>query len=273
MCRHDVTDREWNAIRNYFPKQRTGRQGRPWADHRKIVNGIFWVLCTGAPWRDVPSRYGKWQTVYKRFRQWGQLGLWDRIWARRLKRLHAQEELDRSLWCVDGSLVRAHHSSVGGSRKTSSTAGENALGTSRGGYSTKLHIVCDCSGVPLGIWVTAGNVNEPTEFFALMDSIPLSLRRRSNRPDAIAGDKAYIAGYIFQWLATHEIENVVPNRKNENKNPDFCRQTYRKRNIVERLIGKLKMFRRIATRYEKTADSYLSFLKIAFLRIMLRANK
>lgn len=104
-----------------------------------------------------------------------------------------------------------------------------------------------------------------------MNSIPLSLQRKAKRPDALAGDKAYVAGYIFQWIDDREIENVIPNRKNENKNPTFCKATYRKRNVVERLIGKLKLFRRIATRYDKTVESYIAMIKIACLRITLKA--
>ena len=271
MSRHDLTDEEWNAMSKYLPKQRLGKRGRPWADHRHTINGILWVLGVGAPWRDLPERYGKWQTVYKRFRRWSQEGIWERIWQATLTRVDKGGVIDRSLWCVDGSLVRAHHCCVGGSRKKASNAGENALGRSRGGYSTKLHVCCDGTGIPLGICLTAGNVNEPTEFISLMDSIPLGLHRRIHRPRGIAGDKAYVANYIFDWLDRRKIGNVIPNRKNENKNPGFNKSLYRRRNVIERLIGRLKSFRRIATRYEKTAESYLSMIHIAFCRITLKA--
>ncbi|WP_197999588.1 IS5 family transposase [Gimesia chilikensis] len=273
MSRHDLTIAEWNAIRNYLPKKRSGKRGRPWVDHRKTINGIIWVLNAGAPWRDIPDCYGKWQTIYKRFRTWCQSGLWDRIWDRLIRRLQRNKQIDPSIWCVDGSIVRAHHSAVGGSCKTSRRAVENGLGRSRGGYSSKLHIVCDGQGIPLGITVTAGQINEPTQFIDLMDSIPLKLQSKANRPRYLAGDKAYVARYIFEWLEERAIGNVIPNRKNENKNPNFCRERYRQRNVVERLIGQLKHFRRIATRYDKTLESYLAMIKIAFLRITLRTIK
>lgn len=270
--RHHLTDREWNAIRVFLPKERSGRRGRPWVSHRRLINGILWVVCVGGAWRDVPECYGNWQTIYKRFRRWCVTGLWDRIWNNLLARLDRDGTIDRSLWCVDGSIVRAHVSAVGGSRKTTSNAKENGLGRSRGGYSTKLHIACDANGLPLGIVITGGNVNEPTEFHSLMNSIPISLRRVAKRPGALAGDKAYVAKYIFDWLDKMKIDNVIPNRKNENKNPVFCKKKYRQRNVVERLIGHLKRFRRIAMRYDKTAASYLAIIKIAFLRIALKMN-
>lgn len=270
MCRHVLTDVEWNAIRVLLPKERSGQRGRPWADHRLTVSGIFWILATGAPWRDLPKEFGAWQTVYKRFRRWSRSGLWERVWNRLVNRLRKNGELSFSVWMVDGSIVRAHHAAVGGSRKTSTDAKENALGRSRGGYSSKLHIACDDDGIPIGIVISPGQINEPTVFHQLMKSIPFSLQRRASRPHALAGDKAYVAGYIFQWLDKLRIGNVIPNRKNENKNPKFCQATYRRRNIVERLIGYIKHFRRIATRYDKTRESYLSMIHLAFTRIIIR---
>ena len=102
-------------------------------------------------------------------------------------------QLGFDLWMVDGSIVRAHHAAVGGSRKTSTDAKENALGRSRGGYSSKLHLACDEQGVPVGIVVTPGQINEPTVFHQLMESIPFSLHRHKSRPEALAGDKATLA--------------------------------------------------------------------------------
>ena len=271
MSRHDVTDEEWNAIRVLLPKQRSGRRGRPWADHRRTISGIFWILATGCPWRDLPKEFGAWQTVFKRFRRWCRSGLWEKVWSKLINRLRKKKELG-SLWMVDGSIIRAHHAAVGGSKKTSVDAKENALGRSRGGYSSKLHLACDEEGIPVGIVVTPGQINEPTVFHQLMAAVPFSLHRHANRPEALAGDKAYVAGYIFRWLDKLGIENVIPNRKNENKNPTFCKRTYRMRNVVERLIGFMKQFRRIATRYDKTIESYLSMIYLAFTRIILRKH-
>ena len=271
MDRHLLTDEQWNAIRVYLPPERSGDRGRPWCGHRITINGIFWVLATGSPWRDVPEKFGKWQTIYKRFRRWTLSGLWKRIWEGALARSDRQQGVDRSVWCVDGSIIRAHQSAVGGSRKIARNAEENALGKSRGGYSTKIHLACDTHGLPLGITITAGQVNEPTEFVKLMHSIPLSLHHKRKRPAAIAGDKAYVAGYIFEWIDKMQIENVIPNRRNENKNPHFDRKKYRLRNVIERLIGRLKQFRRIATRYEKTNHSYLAMLQLACLKITLKS--
>ena len=210
MIRHGVTDHEWNAIRTFLPKKRNGKRGRPWSDHRMVINGIFWILATGAPWRDLPDEFGKWQTIYKRFRQWCLSGFGERVWNKLINHLRRNGQISFWLWMVDGSIVRAHHASVGGSIKSSVNAGENALGKSRGGFSCKLHIVCDDNGIPIGIMVTPGQINEPTVFLSLMEAIPFGLYRKANRPEALAGDKAYVAGYIFDWLERKDIQNVIP---------------------------------------------------------------
>jgi transposase len=70
MSRHDLTDREYEAIRPFLRAAKKGSRGRPWTDHRTIINGILWVLHTGSPWRDLPAEFGKWQAVYNRFRRW-----------------------------------------------------------------------------------------------------------------------------------------------------------------------------------------------------------
>lgn len=267
MSRHDVTDKEWNAIRVLLPKERSGRRGRPWTPHRQVINGILWVLHVGAGWRDVPEEYGKWQTVYNRFRRWSEEGLWDRLWNKLLRRLDQKGKISRALWSIDGSIIRAHRSAAGGSCKKQQNASENALGRSRGGFSTKIHVVCEAKGIPLGITATAGEKGEAPEFENVMNSISLPIHRKSKRPKALAGDKAYSSGAIRNWLRQRAIKDVIPTRTNETRNPRFAKQLYRQRNTVERLIGRIKEFRRIATRYDKNKENYLAMIKIAFFRI------
>src|SRR6266566_4051272 len=78
--RGDLSDAQWQRLAPLLPPQRP-RVGRPAVDHRAIINGILWKLRTGAPWRDLPGRYGPWSTVHSRFRRWRLAGLWDRLFA------------------------------------------------------------------------------------------------------------------------------------------------------------------------------------------------
>jgi transposase len=110
--RHELSDAQWERLRPLLPPQRPAT-GRPAHDHRTIINGILWRLATGVPWRDLPERYGPWQTVYARFRRWQRAGVWDRILAALQAEGDAVGELDWSLHFVDGSTIRAHQHAAG----------------------------------------------------------------------------------------------------------------------------------------------------------------
>jgi transposase len=108
--RHDLTDEEWAWLVPLLPAD--ARQGRRWADHRRVVNGVFHRTRAGCPWRDVPERYGPWQTVYERHRRWSADGTWEAI----LDALRMGCDLDEgSDWtvAVDSTVVRAHQHAVG----------------------------------------------------------------------------------------------------------------------------------------------------------------
>ena len=115
MARGDLTAAQWRRLKPLLPR-RVGRGGN-WKPHRKVINGIRWRLRTGAPWRDVPRRYGPRQSVYDRFNRWSKDGTWERI----LLALEGTEveagELEVEVWLVDGSKVRAQVSAAGGGKK------------------------------------------------------------------------------------------------------------------------------------------------------------
>jgi transposase len=92
-------------------------QGRPYLDHRRILNGILFVLHTGIPWRDLPERYGPWQTVYSRLRRWTARGLWEHLLSQLQTRLAEEDRIAWTLWGIDGSVVRAHKHAPGARRR------------------------------------------------------------------------------------------------------------------------------------------------------------
>jgi len=116
--RYEMTDEAWERIEPLLPKQRRG--GR-WADHRTVLNGMFWVLNAGTRWRDMPERYGKWETVYGRYRRWTREGLFDKILERLHVSLDAYGRIDWSVFDVDGSNVRAHRVAAGASETSKKT--------------------------------------------------------------------------------------------------------------------------------------------------------
>lgn len=110
--RHELTDEQWAKLVVLLPPEKP-RTGRPSLAHKQIVNGILWVLRTGAPWRDMPERYGKWKTVYSRFRRWRETGVWDRMLAAVQEKADRRGEIAWEVHYVDGSVVRAHQHAAG----------------------------------------------------------------------------------------------------------------------------------------------------------------
>ena len=112
--RHELTDAAWAVLEPLLP---TRSAGRPWHDHRTVINGILWVMATGVPWRDAPERYGPWQTLYDRFARWTKDGTWDRLLQALLAEMQRRRKLDWELWCVDGTSIRALKAAAGARQK------------------------------------------------------------------------------------------------------------------------------------------------------------
>ena len=112
MKRYELTDDEWERLAPLLPPQRPAT-GRPALDHRMIVNGILWILRSGAPWRDLPERYGRWATVYQRFRRWQQAGVWQQVLSAVQTNADGAGQLDWQIHFVDSTVVRAHQHAAG----------------------------------------------------------------------------------------------------------------------------------------------------------------
>jgi transposase len=150
---------------------------------------------------------------------------------------------------------------------------DHALGRSRGGFTTKIHILCDGNGLPLHFQLTAGQTHESSILDELLEGADQHLLDEDGEriawPFAIGGDKGYRADWIDQYLLNLGIEPVIPSKENEDRQArpiEFDRQAYRRRNIIERLIGWLKESRRIFSRFEKTAKNFGGMLTLAFIR-------
>ena len=116
MARHPLTDDEWDLVRDVFPPP--AKTGRPRSDWRRALDGMLWIVRTGAGWRDLPEEdFGPWETIYGLFNAWNADGKLDEI-VRRLQAAHVDVgALDGELWCIDGTVVRAHRCAAGGGKK------------------------------------------------------------------------------------------------------------------------------------------------------------
>ena len=119
-ARHELSDAAWALIGPLLPQPKSGpgRRGRPAKSARTMLNGVLWLLRTGAPWRDLPRfRFGPWQTVYTRFSCWRAEGVIDRLVEGLQGQLNEDGAIDWNLWCVDGSVSRAARCAAGARKK------------------------------------------------------------------------------------------------------------------------------------------------------------
>jgi transposase len=154
---------------------------------------------------------------------------------------------------------------------------DHALGRCKGGFGTKLHILCDATGPPLHFELSAGNVHDSKKCASVLDGADEALYLENGEaipwPLALVGDKGYRANYIDEGLLKLGITPVIPSKSNENRDNrlvDFDKSAYKRRSIVECLIGWLKESRRVATRFEKTAINFGGMVKLAFIHRYLR---
>lgn len=280
MRRYELSDQQWARIAPLLPHPTHHRQaGHPFNDPRPLLNGILWLLHTGAPWRDVPERYGPWQTVFKLFNRWREQGTWVRLATSLLDELDDQGHIDHDLWCIDGSVIRASRAAAGARNETEWPAQlggpkraqmreppDHALGRSRGGFGTKIHLLCDSHGFILGIHVTAGQVHESKAFEATM-ARRLFQQRPGQRlwPRRLAGDKGYSYPRIRRWCRRRQVQAVIPTRSNQPRDEQFDQEGYGQRHIVEQVVGWYKEYRSLGTRYEKLAVNYVALWLVAIL--------
>ena len=116
MRRGELNDEQWQRLEGLLPAQKP-RTGRPNLHHRQVINGILWVLRTGAPWRDMPERYGSWSTVASRFYRWREAGIWERIWAQLQSDADEQDKIDWEIHLLDGTVIRAHQHAAGAKKQ------------------------------------------------------------------------------------------------------------------------------------------------------------
>jgi transposase len=249
IMRYELSDLEWAVIKPKLPDK---PRGVPRVNDRRVLNGICWVLRSGAPWRDLPKGYGPPTTCYNRFVRWRRAGVWDRI----MEALAAAH--DTAVQMIDTSIVRVHQhgACIAGNR-------EQQMGRSRGGLTSKLHAVVDANGLPVRLGLSPGEAHDNRLCPVLLAGLlPKTM---------VLADRGYDADWIRALVNEQGAWANIPPKRNRRDPICFSPYLYRSRNLVERFFNKLKQCRRIATRYDKLAANYLAFIKLASIRIWLRA--
>lgn len=247
MTRQMFTDEYWDKLKAILLSFRIYDKPRL----RQTVEGIFYRLRVGSPWRDLPATFGNWNAIYKRFNAWS-----------------AQEKLmaifralvvgpDLEWVFIDGSIVKAHQHSSGAAHQQ-----KTAIGKSVAGNTTKIHMAVDACGLPIHFSVTGGEVHDCKEAPELVANLPLA--------DYMVADKGYDSELLRIDIREKGSIPVIPRKQNStvgNEGMDWG--LYRYRHLVENAFARLKHFRAIATRYDKLKRNFESSIALACAFIWL----
>jgi transposase len=220
--RYELTDDEWTAIRPMLPNK---PRGVPRVNDRRVLNGIFWVLRSGAPWRDLPDNFGPYTTCYNRFVRWRRAGVWAKI-MNALAGAH-----DAAVQMIDTSIVRVHQHGACITRNR-----RQSMGRSRGGLTSKIHALVDTNGLPVRLALTAGEAHD--------NRLAGKLLSRLKSGTMLLADRGYDADWIRALVRQHGAWANIPPKRNRTEALCFSPHLYRARNLVERFFNKIKQCRR-----------------------------
>ena len=236
------------------PRRRTDGRGRPWKDRRSVLNGILWVLRTGAPWADLPDHYPSYQTCHRRFQGWVRSGTMKRI----LESLSANLRLRR-----DFDLREAF---IGATFAPAKKGGLH-VGKTKRGKGTKIKVVVDRHGLPVAASIASASPHEVT-----LVGQTLAQMIVSDTPEHLVGDNAYDWDKLDAELSLRGVKLIAPHRSNRRHKTQDGRalRRYRRRWKIERLFAWVQNFRSLVVRYESHADNFLGMVHLAVALILLR---
>lgn len=250
MARTTLSDTNWERLCDAISRSKAYKT----ENLRTAIEGILWRHRTGAPWRDLPAEFGPWKTIYNRFNEWSKNGVWETLF----EGIKSDHESDNEWNFMDGTYVKAHQHAAGGVEPVK----DKTIGPSRGGNTTKVHMLGDAHGNPITFEITGGNIHDVTKGETLMS--------KSNAENIIA-DKGYDADYLREAALLKQMIPHIPRKSNSNKlNPSFDKFLYRHRHLIENLFARLKQSRAFATRYDKLTRNFAATVFISCTLVWLK---
>lgn len=241
MARLMLTDELWSKLRTMMHQQ--GIYDKP--NLRMMVEGMLYRMRVGCPWRDVPSVFGYWNSIYQKFNRWSAKDKLISIF----KMLVQDPDLEWEF--IDGSIVKAHQHSAGAATKE-----EQAIGKSVAGNTTKIHIAVDAHGLPIEFELTGGEVHDCKVAPQFIEKLPIA--------EFTIADKGYDSEELRQLIRNRLSIPIIPRKNNSTiGNDDMDWGLYKYRHLVENVFARLKHFRSIATRYDKLKRNYASMVALA----------
>lgn len=242
-----LTKKQFNRISKYLPLARVALR----INDLIIISGIIFVFRHGIPWRLLPAIYGNWNTVYSRFNRWSSKGIFLKIFL-----ALGYTFKKRNIAMLDSTTVHVHRTAT--SMRCDGKPRE--IGKSRGGWTTKIHLLCTSEWKPLYFCITEGQESDVT-------AAPEIIDKMSKRMTHFLGDRGYDSDRLREQLVNEKIIPCIPGRSNRKKEIQYDKELYKKRHIVENMFGRLKDWRGIGTRYCRCAHTFETAVCIAFLML------
>jgi len=246
-----IKSHKWKQILKFL-QQIKGIHTEDESSLKKFVESIWYMARTGCQWRLLPEYYGGWRSIHRRFKRWVDQGIWEKL----LQSVQVDKDLENVM--IDTTIVRAHACSSGYKKNNQD---QEALGRSKGGFTTKIHAMVDALGNPLKFILTAGQRNDITQAESL-------IKNTSNT--IVIADKGYDANDMIQAVEQQNSIAVIPSKKNRKVQREYDKHIYKERHLVECFFGKIKHYRRIFSRFDKSANVYMAFLNFVGALIWLR---
>lgn len=251
-----LTDAQWDRIREHFPEEHIpeGRAGRKPIPARSVLEGVLWILYTGAQWHMLPQCYPNYKTVHRRFQHWCRQEVLREILIALANELREQGALDESECFIDATF-------------SSAKGGGDEIGKTKRGKGVKILAIVDRQGLPLSVSTHAANHHEVTLVQLSFDFYMIEAK-----PEKLIGDRAYDSDKLDQELGEEGIEMIAPHRSNRKKRKTQDGRPlrrYERRWLVERFFAWLQWKRRLLVRWEYYAANFFGFVQLATISILL----
>lgn len=239
-----LSDAQMARLEPYFPES----HGKPRVDDRRVLSGIIFINRNALRWRNAAAEYGPYKTLYNCWKRWSDKG----ICARMMAGLAAGHGEEKNV-TIDAAYLKAHRTAASMCLKKGGRG--RLIGRTKGGMKSKLHAICDSQGRPLDLFVTAGQVCDYIGARVSLSSLP--------KVDWLLGDRGYDADWLRETVQDNRIRACIPGREQRKKTVKYDKRRYKRRNRIEIMFGRLKDWRRVATRYDRCPKVFLSAIALA----------